>query len=106
MAAVSIHTAGYKGRTTVRWVNNQRLLLRWPYLKPVSITTSIWNILMKFCGCKERYKLHILVFELSALDICEKKITFAKVLLWDILIKFYAVKNTKAKSHYSGHLNS
>ena len=30
----------------------------------------------------------------------------AKVLLWNILIQFYAVKNTKDKGHYSGHLSS
>ena len=47
----------------------------------------------------EYYKLCILVFELSAFEICEKK--FTKVLLWNILIKFYAVKTTKAKGHYS-----
>ena len=34
------------------------------------------------------------------------KSVLAKVLLWNILIKFYAVKNTKAKGHLSGHLSS
>ena len=47
----------------------------------------------------EYYKLHNLVFELSTTDICEKKISFWPKFfyVWTILMKFYAVKNTKAK---------
>ena len=67
---------------------------------------QILNILMRFYRCIEYYKLHILVFNLSALDICGKKSDLAKVLLWNILMKFYAVMNTKAKGHYSGDLSS
>ena len=62
-------------------------------------------MLMKFYKCIEYYKVHILFFELSALDICEKQV-LAKALLWSILIKFYAIKNTKARGHYSGQLSS
>ena len=39
----------------------------------ISNLISIWNILMNFYRCIEYYKFHILVFELSALDIFEQK---------------------------------
>ena len=64
----------------------------------------------EFYRCIEYYKLNILVFQLSDLDICEKKKKkkknkkkkpLEKVLLWNILIKLYAVKNTMAKGHFS-----
>ena len=42
----------------------------------ISISITIWNILMKFYRCIEYVKLHILVFELSALDLCGKKKSF------------------------------
>ena len=63
----------------------------------------------KFYRYIESYKLHIVVFELSNLDIYvkkKKKKILAKILLWNILIKFYAVKITNDKGHYSGHLSS
>ena len=43
-------------------------------------SSTIWNILMRFYRCIEYYKLQILVFELSALDICKRKSVLAKVI--------------------------
>ena len=60
---------------------------------------------MKFYRRIEYYKLYMLVFELSALDICEKKISFVQSCFMEYLYIFFAVKNTKAKVHYSGHLS-
>ena len=42
---------------------------------------------MKVYRCTEYYKLHILIFEISALDICEEKSGLAKVLFWNSLIE-------------------
>ena len=58
-----------------------------------SISITISNILMKFYRCIEYCKLHSLVFELSTLDICEKKICFSQSSFMEYLNKSLRYKD-------------